>query len=150
MGLSSDLCCVHIASQPAPWVSGALPSSSGVWGGGRATLQRGRVSSHFPPRASLLAQFTSCWSRTHVHWEGMAFPSSERTWGFEERCADRRGLSRLLSGEESVGRCRRLRRHGFDPWVGEILWSRRWPSTPVFLSGKFQGQRSLAGCRPWG
>ena len=46
-------------------------------------------SSHFAPCASLLAQFTSCWSHTHrQEWmqEGMAFPSSEGTWGFEERC----------------------------------------------------------------
>ena len=34
---------------------------------------------------------------------------------------------------------------GFDPWVGKISWSRKWQTTPVFLPGKFHGQRSLAG-----
>ena len=27
---------------------------------------------------------------------------------------------------------------------------RRWPPTPVFLSGKSHGQRSLIGFSPWG
>ena len=36
---------------------------------------------------------------------------------------------------------------GFDPWVGKIPWSRKWQLPPVFLSGKFHGQRSLAGYR---
>ena len=39
---------------------------------------------------------------------------------------------------------------GFDPWVGKIPWSRKWHPTPVFLSGKFHGQKSLAGYSPWG
>ena len=37
------------------------------------------------------------------------------------------------------------RRHEFDPWVRKILWRREWLSTPVFLPGKFHGQRNLAG-----
>ena len=42
------------------------------------------------------------------------------------------------------------RRHGFNPWVWKIPWKRKYQPIPVFLSGKFQGQRSLAGYRPWG
>ena len=42
------------------------------------------------------------------------------------------------------------KRRGFDPRVGNIPWSRRWQPTPVYLPGKFHGQRSLAGYRPWG
>ena len=38
----------------------------------------------------------------------------------------------------------------FDPWVGEIPWRREWLPFPVFLHGKFHGQRSLAGYSPWG
>ena len=37
------------------------------------------------------------------------------------------------------------RRCEFDPWVRKIPWRRTWQPTPVFLSGKFQGQRSLVG-----
>ena len=29
-------------------------------------------------------------------------------------------------------------------------WRRKWQPTPVFLPGKFHGQRSLAGYSPWG
>ena len=31
-----------------------------------------------------------------------------------------------------------------------LHWRRKWQPTPVFLPGKSQGQRSLAGCSPWG
>ena len=33
---------------------------------------------------------------------------------------------------------------------GKIIRSRKWQPTPVFLPGKFHGQRSLAGHSPWG
>ena len=33
---------------------------------------------------------------------------------------------------------------GFDPWVGKILWRRKWQHTPIFLPGESQGQRNLA------
>ena len=29
-------------------------------------------------------------------------------------------------------------------------WRRQWHPTPVLLPGKYYGQRSLVGCRPWG
>ena len=35
-------------------------------------------------------------------------------------------------------------------WVGMIYLRRKWQPIPVFLSGKLHGQRSLAGCSPWG
>ena len=34
--------------------------------------------------------------------------------------------------------------------MGWIPWRRKWQPTPVFLPGKFYGQRSLAGCSSWG
>ena len=37
----------------------------------------------------------------------------------------------------------------FAPWVKKILWSRKWQPTPVFLSRKFHGQRSLVGYSLW-
>ena len=53
------------------------------------------------------------------------------------------------SGKESSCQCRGHKRHGLNPWVGEILWRRKWQPTPVFLPGKFHGWRSLAGHSPW-
>ena len=40
------------------------------------------------------------------------------------------------SGKESTCQCRRHKKCGFDPWVGEIPWSRKWEATLVFLPGK--------------
>ena len=37
-----------------------------------------------------------------------------------------------------------------DPWVGKIPWREEWQSTRVFLPGKLQGQRGLAGYSPCG
>ena len=41
-----------------------------------------------------------------------------------------------------------------ETWVPslgqEVAWSQKWQPTPVFLPGKFQEQRSLVGCSPWG
>ena len=36
-------------------------------------------------------------------------------------------------------------RDEFAPWVGKILWRKKWQPIPVFLPGKSHGQRSLAG-----
>ena len=60
------------------------------------------------------------------------------------------GLPRWLGGKESTCQCRRHRSCKFDSLVGKIPWSRKWQPTPVFLLGKFQEQRSLAGYSPWG
>ena len=36
-----------------------------------------------------------------------------------------------------------------DPWVGKILWRRKWQLTPACLLEKSHGQRKLAGYSPW-
>ena len=50
-------------------------------------------------------------------------------------------------GEEPTCQCRKRKR--CIPWVGKIPWKRPWRPTLVFLTGKFHGQRSLAGYSPW-
>ena len=52
------------------------------------------------------------------------------------------GLPWWLSGKDST--CH-SRRHGFDLWVGNIPWRRKWLPTLVLLPGKSHGQRGLAG-----
>ena len=37
-----------------------------------------------------------------------------------------------------------------NPWTRKIPWSRKWQLTPIFLTGKSHGQRSLVGYSPWG
>ena len=53
-------------------------------------------------------------------------------------------------GKESSCQFLRFRRHGFNLWVRKIAWRKKYQLTPVFLAGKFHGQRSLVGYRPWG
>ena len=54
------------------------------------------------------------------------------------------------SSKESTCQCMRHKRLRFDPWVGNIPWSRKWQPTLVFLPRKFYGQSSLVGYSPWG
>ena len=58
-----------------------------------------------------------------------------------------RGFSGGASGKEPTCQSRRHTRCGFSPWIGKIPWRRAWQSTPVFMPGESQGQRSLS---PWG
>ena len=52
-------------------------------------------------------------------------------------------------GSGSDGRvCLQCRRPRFDPWFGKIPERRKWQPTPVFLTGEFQGQKSLMGYSP--
>ena len=53
----------------------------------------------------------------------------------------------LVKGEESA--CRAGDLHSI-PGLGRPPWKRKWQPTPVFLPGESHGQRSLAGCSPWG
>ena len=52
-------------------------------------------------------------------------------------------------GKESACHYWSHKRCGFNPWVEEIPWSRKWQPTPVFLPGKFHGQSRLEGYSPW-
>ena len=60
------------------------------------------------------------------------------------------------SGKEPSCQRRRGKRHGFDPWVRKIPWSRKWQPTPVFLTGKSHRQeepvqlQSMGSDSPWG
>ena len=56
------------------------------------------------------------------------------------------GFPRRLSSKESTCQCMR---HGFNAWVKDIPWRRKWQPTTVVLSGKSHGQRSLEGYSSW-
>ena len=57
------------------------------------------------------------------------------------------GLPKWHKGKEFSSQCRR---HGFNPWVGKIPWSRKWQPTLVPLPGKSHEQRSVVSYSPWG
>ena len=56
----------------------------------------------------------------------------------------------VVCGKESTCQCRRCKCRRFYPWFRKSPQSRKWHPTPVFLPGKFHGQRSSVGCSPWG
>ena len=64
------------------------------------------------------------------------------TWGFP-------GGSVKKNSTCPCTRCQRCDSEK-NSWVGKIPWRRKWQPPPVFLPGKFPGQRSLAGYSPWG
>ena len=65
-------------------------------------------------------------------------------------CYGHQGSPSGSAGKEPACQCRRCKRHGLNPWVRKIPWRKKWQPTPVFLPGKFHGQRSLVGYSPWG
>ena len=58
----------------------------------------------------------------------------------------RPGLPKQFSGKQSACQAD----VGSTPAVGRFPWRRKWQSTPIFLTGKSHGQRSLVGYSPWG
>ena len=42
-----------------------------------------------------------------------------------------------------------IRDSGLIPGLGRFPWRRAWQSTPVFLPGEYQGERSLLSYSPW-
>ena len=57
------------------------------------------------------------------------------------------GPQNTFGGSSVCPQCGKPR---FDPWVGKILWRRKWQPTPVFLPGESHGGRSLVGYSPRG
>ena len=55
------------------------------------------------------------------------------------------GFPRRHSGKEDTRQCTK---RGSDPWVGKVPGDGN--GTPVFLSGKYDEQKDMAGYSPWG
>ena len=47
-----------------------------------------------------------------------------------------RGFPGGSDGKESTCQCRRCKRHGFELWVRNITWRRKWQSILIFVPGK--------------
>ena len=60
------------------------------------------------------------------------------------------GASQVVQWKRTACQCRTHSRLGFDPWVRKIPWRKKWQPTPLFLPGKFHGQKNLAGYSPQG
>ena len=57
-------------------------------------------------------------------------PIPEWNWVGQQVLACSTELPKWLRDKESTCQCRR---HGFDPWVGNIPWWRKWQSPPLFF-----------------
>ena len=84
-----------------------------------------------------------CWAAVY----GVTQSQTSLTW--LSSSSHSMGFPGGASGKEPTCQCRRLKRCGFDPWVGKILWRRKGQPISVFLPGESHGQRSLAGYSPW-
>ena len=91
-------------------------------------------------------QNASQWVRHNVvHPCGIPYLNKKEVFIYQCMCIAFIGLPRWLSGKkESACQCRRHRRPEFDPWIGKILWRRKWQPTPGFLPGESHEQRSWA------
>ena len=80
-----------------------------------------------------------------IFWQQLSFVIGEGNGNpLQHSCLenpmDGGSLPTWLSGKESTYQCGRVM---FNLWVRKIPWSKKWQPTPVFLPGKFHGQRSL-------
>ena len=82
---------------------------------------------------------TGVGSLSFLQW---VFPTQESNQGL--LCCRR--ILYQLSYQGSL----QCRRPEFNPWLGKMLWKKKWQPTPVFFPGEFHGKQSLAGCRPGG
>ena len=53
-------------------------------------------------------------------------------------------------GSDGKASCLHCGRPGLGPWVGKILWRRKWQPTPVLLPGKSHGQKKHGGLQSTG
>ena len=60
------------------------------------------------------------------------------------------GLPQWLRSKESARNTGATKDAGSIPGSGRSPWRRAWQPPPVPLPGESHGQRSLAGCSPWG
>ena len=93
---------------------------------------------------------TSSVGNTVPHLSEWLSPKSLQTTNVSTDVQKRKPQSGGTSGKEPAYQCKRHKKCGFNPWVREIPWRRKWQPTPVFLPGECHGQRSLVGYNPWG
>ena len=148
------------------WVRGSptcilsTPTLSLVFGSPKPQTRMATVRSDLPPRQRDGANFwppEGCPIEAQLKIAASAFrtiapaqvpPSDE--WAITPCLSLNWGFPGGTSGRESTCQCRRLKRLKFNPWVGKIPKRRAWQPAAVFLPGKSQGERSLAGYSTWG
>ena len=136
------------SSQPRDWTHISWVSCIGRW-----ILYH--LSYQWNPQTELnstIKEHTPGWSEIHICDAGWfdicrlinVIITNDRIkskhWGFPSG----------TNSKQTTCQCRRLKRCRFNPWVRKTPWSRKQQTIPVFLPGKFHGQRSLASYSPRG
>ena len=116
---------------------------SRIWGWGLSLVVKPELSLSSQVNHSLLWKFKfgEKYSACTLHFRALL------CYSFRRKLFTSLGFPGSSVSKESSLQCRIP---GFDPWVGKIVWRRKWQTTAVFLPGEFHGQRSLVGYSPWG
>ena len=69
-------------------------------------------------------------------WLSSEIPMDSHYWMDPTSPTMSEDFPRDASDKEPASQCRRLERHGFNPWVTKIPWRTKWQSAPVCLPGK--------------
>ena len=137
--------CPAIEALQCPWNSQA-PSHLRAFLG--ANFYASNTFAQIPPWLTSLSSLTTL----------DAIPSVNSTWttwnqimNLTSNTLEPSFLWKLgfTGGSDHKRICLHCGRHGFDPWVGKILWRRDRLPTLAFWLGEFHGQRSPAGYGPW-
>ena len=95
-----------------------------------------------PTLLASAAMLTSCCSLTDSTLSGLrAFALTVPLLGFQGGTSGKK---------KPTCQCRRLKRHGFNPWVGKIPWRRAWQLTSVFLPGESPWTEEPGGLQSMG
>ena len=117
------------------------------------------LSSPFPPPHNLSQHpgLFKCVSSSHqvakvleFQLQHQSFRDLDKNWFIIFTNPSQLWLPWWLGNKESPCRCLPVQ----ETWVQHLGWGdpleKKVQPTPVFLPGKFHGQRRLAGCSPWG
>ena len=102
--------------------------SPGRWPGNHSCILAWKIPCMEKPGRSIGLQ------RVRHDWSNLA---SRPTW-------------KWLSGKESAHQYRGCKTYRFDPWVGKILWRRKWQCTPVLLIWKISRTEKPGGPQSMG
>ena len=83
---------------------------------------------------------SECRLSNNMHWSSvLPCPSATQTFWLLPNSPGG------VSGKEPACHCRRLKKQGFNLWVGKMPWRSTWQPILVFLPWESHGWRSLAG-----
>ena len=91
------------------------------------------------------------WKRKDICLNKFLMPTSVLFWVFFFfKCLIRKEEKQAVGFKAERDRLTIANTVGFMIKTALVHWRRQWRPTPVLLPGKSHGQRSLAGCSPWG